>query len=137
MKTSQIMSKPVIHVSPGSSVLYAAELMRDANIGILPVLESGHAVGVLTDRDIVVRLPPGQGYSDLTVRAVMTKHIYICHDTDSVENAAGIMGDLQIRRLLVLDRAERLVGVLSVGDIANDASERIAGEVLGEIVETR
>ncbi|MCV2892082.1 CBS domain-containing protein [Lentibacter sp. XHP0401] len=131
------MSKPVIHVSPGSSILYAAELMRDANIGLLPVVESGHAVGVLTDRDIIVRMPSDHCCADLPVRAVMTKHAFTCRDTDPVETAAAIMGDLQIRRLLVLDVDGQIVGVLSVGDIANDASERIAGEVLGEVVEAR
>ncbi len=85
IEVGQIMSRPVIHVSPSTTVPSAATLMRDANVGILPVLAGGHAVGVLTDRDIITRLPPGVCCAKLPVNAVMTAQVYICHDTDPVE----------------------------------------------------
>lgn len=123
----------------GQSIATAAGLMRQFDIGALPVVNpQGAMIGMLTDRDLVMGLAwPQEGPLATPVETLMNPNVIHCYVDQTVEAIAAIMGDHQVRRLPVLDRSDRLVGVVSVGDIAEDASEKLAGEALGEIVETR
>lgn len=132
------MTDEVVSVTPADGLTRAALLMREHDIGALPVLEDSEPVGIVTDRDIVVRaLADGADIPRLTVADVMSPVPVFCHADQDVSDAAAIMGDEQIRRLLVADRSGRLVGILSLGDIAEDVSEELAGQALGEISELR
>ncbi len=138
MFVQKIMQSQVSFVRPNTSVRAAAALMLDRDIGMLPVCENGKPVGVVTDRDLAIRLLSEVGQSgDLPVSAVMTPHVHSCQSSQDVVTIARMMGDKQVRRLLVCDAAGTLTGVVSLGDIARDASEELAGQALGEIVECR
>jgi len=131
MQISQLMSKDFAYIGQRESLHHAAELMRDKDIGILPVLEENQVVGTVTDRDIVVRgLAEGKDVqtpvSDIMSRGVKTKYA-----DEEVEQAAEMMQHERVRRIVILDRDERCVGVLSAGDIATGSGDRrLGGEVL-------
>lgn len=138
MEVRRIMTRVVETARRDTSVRAIAMAMRDRRIGVLPVVENGQVVGVITDRDIVTRLlPECPSASDVTAETVMTDGALQCYEDQKVTDVAAVMGDHQVRRLPVLDRRGRLVGIVTVGDIAENASERLAGEALGEIVESR
>lgn len=138
MQIRKVMSGPFVSITPSDTVVEAADLMRRQTVGALPVLDEGQIVGIVTDRDIVMRaVCDRHGVKDLTVSDVMSPDPVSCRADQSVAEAAAIMGDRQVRRLLVLDDAGQLAGVLTVGDIARDVSEELAGQALGEIVEWR
>lgn len=138
MDVRVLMSAPVIWVTPLCTVRQAAMLMRHHHVGALPVLEDGSPVGLVTDRDIVVRvLSEGGAAGVATVGEAMTVGPVACFADQGVVDAAALMGDLQIRRLLVVERSGELVGMLSLGDIAEHASEELAGQALGEVREDR
>lgn len=138
MDVAKIMQTKDTKVSLHTLARAAAALMEAADIGLLPVFEDDRLVGVVTDRDIVLRLMSRTGAgADAPIGDIMSNPVITCRETDSVEDVAGIMDDHQLRRLIVLDDDGRPVGIVSVGDIAREASETIAGEALGEIVEFR
>ena len=137
MKISTIMSGPVVAIAATDTIVTAADLMRRHAIGVLPVLEGWRPVGVLTDRDIVMRAVSGCRDTERRVGDVISPRAISCRADQTVAEAAAIMGNHQVRRLLVVDRAGHLVGMLSVGDIARDISEELAGQALGEIIELR
>jgi len=138
MSVSGILQPSITKVTSETSARAAAALMEAADTGLLPVFEGGRLAGVITDRDLVLRVMSGTGAAaDVPVGEIMSKPVVTCRETDSIEHAAGIMGDHQLRRLIVLDDAGEVAGIVSVGDIARDASEITAGEVLGEVVEFR
>ena len=139
MQVHQIMSRPAQTIGANQTIGAATLLMKEFDVGALPVVEPGGIVtGMITDRDIVLGLANSSGaLLSLEVSQMMTRTVLRCYADQTVETIAIIMGDNQVRRLPVMDRFERLVGVVSVGDIAEEASEQLAGEVLGEIVETR
>ncbi|MGB5558647.1 MAG: CBS domain-containing protein [Paracoccaceae bacterium] len=138
MELRKIITQPVETVGPDTSIRAIATKMRDLRIGALPVVHGERVIGIVTDRDIVTRLLPDLELVDgVTAAQIMSDVVRHCYLDQEIEEAAAIMGDYQIRRLLVLDHDQRLVGIVSLGDIAEDASERIAGEILGEVVEER
>lgn len=138
MQVASILSRPVISVVPQDRISWAAALMQDHDIGALAVLDGTRPVGIVTDRDLVVRaLTVQDDTRDHTVGDLMSRDPVFCYVDQTIAEAAAIMGDAQIRRLLILDRSEKLAGILSVGDIAENASEELAGQALGEITETR
>jgi len=138
MQVASILSRPVISVVPQDRISWAAALMQDHDIGALAVLDGTRPVGVVTDRDLVVRaLTVQDDTRDHTVGDLMSRDPVFCYVDQTIAEAAAIMGDAQIRRLLILDRSGKLAGILSVGDIAENASEELAGQALGEITETR
>ncbi len=134
-----IMRQPAVTVHPTATIDAAARLMRDEAVGMLGVLDDdGALVGVLTDRDIAIRtIAAAEFPGDVVVSESMTTTVIVCYEAQSVEDAAAIMGDNQIRHLPVLDAAGQLVGLFSLDMIAEDVSEHLAGETLGEVVETR
>ncbi|WP_027233753.1 CBS domain-containing protein [Leisingera caerulea] len=138
MLVEEIMSVPARFARREDSVASAAEQMRSLGIGVLPVVDDGEVVGVVTDRDLALVLAGQDGLlKGLSIAAVMNDGVICCRAEDSIEAAAALMGDHQVRRLPVLDDAGRLAGLLSVTDIAVHASEQLAGEALGEIAEYR
>lgn len=139
MKVHQIMSKPAQTIGADQTIGAATLLMKQFDVGALPVLQGdGGVIGMITDRDIVLGLAASvSAQLPMEVSQMMSRSVLCCRADQTVETIAAIMSDNQVRRLPVMDRFEQLVGVVSVGDIAEEASERLAGEILGEIVETR
>jgi CBS domain-containing protein len=138
MRVSQAMTRTVVSVTPQTTVREAAEKMLRHDVGALPVLVDDAPVGIVTDRDLVVRVLPGAGATgDITVGEVMSPRVVSCFTDQDIADAAVLMGDLQVRRLMVFERSGAFVGILSIGDIAADVSEELAGQTLGEIIETR
>jgi CBS domain-containing protein len=108
--------------------------MRDADIGSTPVVDEDRLIGMVTDRDIVVRVVAGGGDPGTsTARDAMSPGILYCYADDSIEAVLENMGDQQIRRLPVVNRDKRLVGVVSLGDLSLTGKRRAAGEALQEI----
>ena len=129
-----VMTPDVLILSPRDTVVRAAVLMRDQDIGALPVGEDDRLIGMLTDRDIV-RRTTAQGLvpSDARVGDAMTKGILYCFDDDSCDDAAISMAANGIRRLPVVNRERRLVGIVSLGDLAKWGAEESAAEALAVI----
>lgn len=135
MKIGKIMSDVVVTVLPGTPVTEAAMLMRDHDIGGIPLAEDEKLIGMVTDRDIVIRgVARGPDIADLSVEDVMTDDLYYCADDDDLERAAQMMAEHQVRRLPVLDSDKRLVGIVSLADLSL-ADEEAGGDALDEISE--
>ncbi len=129
MQIRDCMSGDVTIASPEMSLKDAARLMREQDTGFLPVGENDRLVGSLTDRDITVRaVCEGMDPNIAKVREAMSRHIVYCFDDQDTTEAARLMGEKQIRRLAVLNHDKRLVGVLSLGDIAGRAHDDRAAE---------
>lgn len=118
---------------PTDSLQSAAQLMQAQNCGALPVGEDGQLIGILTDRDITIRaVAQGWSPSDTQVQQVMTGEVDFIVEDYPVEEAARYMSELQVRRLPVVDRSHRLVGIVSLGDVAIN-EENAAGTALSLI----
>lgn len=125
----EIMQSNVTTIGPNTSVRAAAALMANLDIGMLPVCDGDKPVGIVTDRDQVVRLMFDlEPNADLPVGALMSRPVLCCRPDHDVVRAARLMGRQRVRRLVVCDDAGALIGVLSLGDIARDASEELAGQ---------
>ena len=134
MKIQDVMTSDVSVVEPAAPILEIARKMRDNDIGSMPVVEDERLVGMVTDRDLVVRvLAEGGDVKVKTARDAMSPGVLYCFADESVEDVLENMGDQQIRRLPVVDRDKRLVGVVSLGDLALSGKRRAAGEALQEI----
>lgn len=135
MKLKDIMTKEVEILRPDDTVRSAAEKMRFRNIGFLPVLEDGELIGVLTDRDLVLRaMANGMVAETIIGRDLITAPGIYCFDDQEAESAVQLMQMHQIRRLVVLDRNNGSVtGVVSLGDLASNVSFGVFGEALQEI----
>lgn len=134
MKVSEAMTREVRLARPDQSIREIAQLMSEFDIGAVPVEENDRLVGMITDRDIAVRgIAEGRG-PDTQVRDVMSRDIKYCFDDQSIDEVTRNMGDLQVRRLPVVNRDKRLVGILSLGDLAveNQWADE-AGEALSQI----
>jgi CBS domain-containing protein len=134
MKISEAMTRDVRMVRPDQTIREAAELMAQMDIGALPVQENDRLVGMITDRDIAVRAVAEGRSPDTKVREVMSNEIKYCFEDQSVEEVTRNMGEQRLRRLPVLSRDKRLVGILALGDLALQRSSRDdAGLALGGI----
>lgn len=136
MQLKDIMTPGVEVIAPEASIYEAAEKMSHLDIGPLPVCDGEHLVGMLTDRDITVRAVAGRDPLTTLVRDVMTPDVvYGCEDQE-VEDAARLMEQYQIRRLLVLNRNKQLVGMVALGDLAVHAgTQPVTAEVLAQVSE--
>ena len=133
-KLKDLMSRDVKVISPDMSIREAATQMRDGDFGMLPVGENDRMIGTITDRDIAIRAVAEGKDTGTKVRDVMSDGISWAYEDDSVEAAARIMSEHQVRRLPVVDRDKRLVGIVALGDFAVESSEiRPAAEALSEI----
>lgn len=129
MQVRECMSTNVKIINPDMTLREAAGFMREQDTGFLPVGENDRLVGSLTDRDITVRaVYEGKDPNNARVREAMSDHIVYCFDDQDTSEAAGLMRQKQIRRLAVLNHDKRLVGVLSLGDIAERAHDENAAE---------
>jgi CBS domain-containing protein len=134
MQVRDCMTCDVVIANPDMSLREAAGLMRDQDTGFLPVGENDRLVGSLTDRDIAIRaVCEGKDPNTATVRDAMSEHIVYCFDDQDTREAADLMADRQIRRLAVLNHDKRLVGVLSLGDIADRAHDEAAERTLEKV----
>ncbi len=136
MKVREIMTSDAECVRPSDTLREAATLMRDLDVGALPVCgDDNRLAGMITDRDIAIRAVAEGGDPDsVTVGEVMTPEIVTCYEDDSLAQAADIMERKQIRRLVVLNSDKQLVGILSLGDVAvRGASDQLSAEALEEI----
>ena len=119
MKIRDIMSQPVEVISPEDTVTDAAQKMVELDCGILPVGENDQLVGVITDRDIVTRaVAKGVDPDECYVREAMSTDVKCCYEDESLDDLARNMRTLQVKRLPVLNRKKRLVGIVSLGDLA-------------------
>lgn len=131
MRIADAMSRDVKVINPDQSIIDAARMMADCDCGALPVAENDKLVGMLTDRDIVVRALAEGKSGDARIRDVMSPEVKYCFEDDDLDSVAQNMGDLQIRRLPVVTRDKRLVGIVSLGDIANTEETPAAGALHG------
>lgn len=121
MRAGEVMTTDVVTVRPDATVRQAASMMDDLNVGALPVCDGRRLVGIITDRDITVRATADGMQPDRTpVHAVMTDDVCWCFAGDPVEKIEHAMAERQIRRMPVVDSAKRLVGMITLGDLATD-----------------
>lgn len=137
MRLDECMTKGVECIRPDATLQEAARKMRDLDVGTLPVCDDdARPLGVVTDRDITVRaVANGENPTAAKVRGTMTQDVVYCYEDQAVDEAARLMEDRQIRRVLVLDRDQRLAGILSLGDLAVSGSKEreLAAEALEAI----
>jgi CBS domain-containing protein len=137
MKLRDVMTRKVEVIEPDASIQEAAQKMKSLDVGSLPVCDGERLLGMITDRDIVVRgLAKGDGrqLNQYSVQDVMTSKVIYCYEDDDVTEAARMMSDKQIRRLPVLNRDKRLVGIVALGDVAVDSEDTaMSGKALKAI----
>lgn len=130
MKISEIMTRNVQTVRPDESIRDAAALMSRIDSGALLVEENDRLVGMLTDRDIALRAVAEGLEGDTPVSRIMSGNVCYCFEDEDVQHVAQNMADIQKRRLPVLNREKRLIGVVSLGNIASCRSDKASGTVL-------
>ena len=137
MRVSEVMTQGVECIGPDATLQEAAAKMKSLDVGPLPVCDNDRLVGMVTDRDITVRATAeGDAPTDVRVRDVMTPEVIYCFDDDLVEDAARLMAAKQVRRLVVLNRDKRMVGIVSLGDLAvKTGDEQLVGNALEGISE--
>lgn len=135
MRIIEAMSRDVKLANPDQSIMEAAKLMAECDCGVLPVGENDRLIGMITDRDIVVRAVAQGKAAQTKIRDVMSTDVKYCFEEDDINKVARNMGDLQIRRLAVLDQNKRLTGIVSLGDIAITDEVQSAAEALCGISE--
>lgn len=124
MRVREVMMQPVELIDPETMIQHAAQKMRDEDIGALPVGENDRLVGMVTDRDITVRaVAEGKRPENTPVREVLSRGVAYCFEDDTLEKACEAMAKHQIRRLPVLNRDKRLVGFVSMADLARHGGE--------------
>jgi CBS domain-containing protein len=138
MQIRELMSTDAQFLSPDNTITDAALAMRDGDFGALPIGDGDRLVGMLTDRDIVVRsVADGRQPSDTRIGEIMSDEVYYVFDDQSLEEAERSMSEKQVRRLPVVNRDKRLVGIISLGDLAVSSSGiRPAAEALADVSKT-
>ena len=130
---TDVMTRNVRTMAPGDTVAAAAKAMHELNVGVIPVCEGDKLLGMVTDRDIVLRaVAEGRSFSD-AISEVMTDEVQSCRADDNLADAAAQMANHQLRRLIVTDEAGKMAGILSLGDIAVDYGNKVVGHTLEEI----
>jgi CBS domain-containing protein len=137
MLLREMMTRSVEQITPQASIKEAAVRMREHDIGVLPVCEGNRMMGIITDRDIAMRaVAEGRDPKQTPVREAMTPNVTGCSEDDTVEAAIELMEQKQIRRVVVCDRNQRPVGIISLADIATRLHDvRVSSEVLEKICE--
>jgi CBS domain-containing protein len=133
MKVSKIMSRDVTLLNPSQTICVAASLMAEIDAGALPVGENDRLVGMITDRDIVIRAVAQGRAADTKVADVMSKEVLYCFDTDEIDEVARNMGKARVRRLPVVNRDKRLVGIVSLGDLARNDDATNIGQTMTRV----
>jgi CBS domain-containing protein len=138
MKVQDVMTSDVSFARSDTSIVEIACRMREANIGSTPIVDNDRLIGIVTDRDIVVRIvAQGRPIETATARDAMSSGVLYCFEDEAVEDVLEKMGDQQIRRLPVVSRDKRLVGVVSLGDLSLTGKRKAAGGALQEISQAR
>ncbi len=134
MLVREVMSPDVVWVAPSETIWNVASKMKEFDIGAVPVCENNEIIGIVTDRDIVVRgLVDDDDIAEHSVREVMTLHPVWCSENEDVEDAIRLMEEKQIRRLPVVDSEKHLIGLLSLGDVSQNTSHELSGEVIAAV----
>jgi len=133
MLVSEAMSSDVNIANPRQTIREAARMMVELDAGALPVGEQDRLVGMITDRDIAVRAVAHGKPPDTPIREVMTDDVKYCFDDEELEEVARNMGDIQVRRLPVVNRDKRLVGIVSIADIAVAEEPEVVGDAVSGI----
>ena len=133
MRVAEAMTRDVRIANPDQSICDAACLMAECDAGAIPVGENDRLVGMITDRDIAVRAVAAGKGPNTPVRDVMTKDVKYCFEDEDLEHVAKNMADIRVRRLPVVNRDKRLVGIVSLGDIALTEDKQIAGEAVSGV----
>jgi len=134
MNVTEIMASAVQLVKPDDNLVAAAKLMKEFDIGCLLVASESRVVGIVTDRDLVLRgLSSSNDVSEISVAEVMTPDPMFCTVDDTVRQVARIMEDSQIRRLPVLNADRTVAGIVSLGDVCTHTPHNIAGELIEEV----
>jgi CBS domain-containing protein len=122
MKIGNVMSRDVQVVNADATLRDAAEFMKRIDAGVLPVAEGDRLVGMITDRDIVIRGVANGNGPDVSIRRIMSPEVKYCFEDEDVAHVAKNMAELQVRRLPVMSRDKRLIGIVSLADLAMEAS---------------
>ena len=135
MLLRDVMTPNVEYISPDTKLSEAAGKMRDLDVGALPIGENDKLVGMLTDRDITIRgVAEGKDPKEVSVRDAMTENVVYCYDDEDLSAASKTMREKQIRRVIVLNRDKRMVGICSLGDLVVDSGdETLGGKVLQDV----
>jgi len=134
MTCEELMKRDVACVGLRDTVQHAARLMADLNVGFIPVVDDQrHVLGTITDRDIAVRLVAQSFPPQSAVKEIMSREIVYCRPTDDLERAIAVMTERQKSRLLILDKGDRLLGVVSLSDIVDALEPVRAGQALQQI----
>src|SRR5688500_15636115 len=135
MRVSEAMTREVRVANPGQTIREVAKIMAEIDAGSMPVGEDDRLVGMITDRDIAIRaVAVGKG-PDTPVRDVMSKEVKYCFDDEDLDHVAQNMGDIKVRRLPVVNREKRLVGIVSLGDIAQKEDTETTGETTAKVTQ--
>jgi len=129
------MSRNCTFITPQTTLTEAARIMADQDIGFVPVAENDRMIGMVTDRDIVIRGVAKGADSNSSVKDVMSAKTYYCYDDETAEEVCANMADLKVRRLPVVNREKRLVGVVSLGDLAQDVNKIKVGQAVQTITD--
>jgi CBS domain-containing protein len=137
MRLRDIMTRDVQTVSPQARIPEVARKMREFDVGVIPVSDGNQIVGMITDRDITLRvIAEGRHTDQVQARDIMSKPVVFGLESEDIGDAVRIMEEQQIRRLIVMDRNQRMVGIVSTGDLAvKGANEELTGEVIERISE--
>jgi CBS domain-containing protein len=133
MIVRKAMTNDVCMIGPRQTIREAAGLMAQRDIGALPVADGDRLVGMITDRDIAVRAVAEGLAPDTTVREVMSQEVLYCFEDEDLDHVARNMGDVKVRRLPVLSRDKRLVGIVSLGDVARHEDDSTTGDAVAQI----
>lgn len=124
-----IMTPDCIWIAPNATLREAAEIMRDRDFGFLPVGEDDRLIGMITDRDIVIRAAAeGMDMDQACAGDIMTEQTFYCYDDQDIDEVCANMAEIHVRRLPVVDRHKKLVGIVSLGDLSQAAANRHIGE---------
>ena len=137
MKVQEVMTREVEVIHPNATIAEAAEKMKHLDVGPLPVCDGAQVQGMITDRDITIRATAvGHDPANTKVREIMTPDVEYVFEDQDVKDAAKLMAEKQVRRLIVLNRDKRLVGIVAMADLAVDAhKDKLTGQTLESISE--
>jgi len=133
MKISEAMSRDVQVTSPTQTIRDAARLMAECDVGSLPVGDNDRLVGVITDRDIAIRAVAEGKAPTTKVSEVMSREVLYCFDDQDVEDVAQNMADEKVRRMPVVNRDKRLVGIISLADLARNEDADTTAQAISNI----
>lgn len=135
-KVIEFMHRGITMQPPNASLANLARAMRQKDIGAIPIVENGKIVGMVTDRDIVIRGIAGdREFQKLTAKDIMSRDVVVCRETDTARSAAETMRKRKVRRLPVLNQGNTLTGMVSLGDITHSLPESKSGQLIKAVAE--